>query len=82
MTAHEHMIRVQVKAGSRKERMMQVEEHSYNIEVREKAERGAANKRVRQLLAEALGCSPKELRMVKGATSPRKHYLLGNPHTP
>ncbi|MBP9760257.1 MAG: DUF167 domain-containing protein [Candidatus Pacebacteria bacterium] len=69
-------VRVRVKAGTRKERILQVAERVYTIEVREKAERGEANARVRALLADILGVRPEELRLVKGATSPSKVYLL------
>ena len=48
----------------------------YFIQVKEKAERGEANKRVRELLALAQNCKPEELRLVKGGRSPSKTYLL------
>lgn len=71
-------MRVRVKAGARKERMEEVEEGVYVIQVREKAERGLANERVRTLLAQALRVRPEDLRLVKGATSGMKLFLLGN----
>ncbi len=74
----ERYVRVRVKAGARKERMEEVEEGVYAVRVREKAERGLANERVRILLAQALGVRPEDLHMVKGATSCMKLFLLGN----
>jgi uncharacterized protein YggU (UPF0235/DUF167 family) len=71
-------LRVTVKAGTRKERITQVGEWVYTIEVREKAERGQANARVRALLAEVLRVELKQLRLVRGATSPKKVFLLTN----
>jgi uncharacterized protein YggU (UPF0235/DUF167 family) len=74
-------IRVRVKAGTRKERIQQVAEGVYTVEVKERAERGEANARVRELLAEALHVTEHTLRLVKGTTSPSKTYLLVNhPH--
>lgn len=52
----------------------------YTVEVREKAERGEANDRVRTLLAETLCVRTTDLRLTKGATSPSKLYLLTNHH--
>ena len=70
-------IRVRVQTGRRKESV--THEHDlWRIAVREKAERGAANVRVRELLAHALQVPPKALRLVAGATSPAKTYLLTN----
>ncbi len=74
----EGYVRVRVKAGARKERMEEVGEGVYTIHVREKAERGLANARVRSLLAQALGVRVEDVRMVKGATSCMKLFLLGN----
>ena len=71
-------VRAKVKAGTRKERIEQVSERVYTIDVREKAERGMANARVRELLAEALCVRAEDLRLVKGSTSPSKIFLLSN----
>lgn len=54
---------------------------TYHITVKEKPERGVANKRVRELLAQTLHSNPKEFRLVKGGTSPSKTYLFTNNHT-
>jgi uncharacterized protein YggU (UPF0235/DUF167 family) len=51
---------------------------TFYIEVKEKAERNEANARVKQLLATELGCTSRELRLIKGATSPSKTYLQVN----
>ncbi len=67
-------IKVRVKAGARKERVVAKADDTYIIEVREKPERGEANKRVRELLAEALHAQEAHVRLVKGSTSPSKIY--------
>jgi uncharacterized protein YggU (UPF0235/DUF167 family) len=67
---------VRVKTGARKEKVTQEKEDLWHIEVREKAERGEANKQVRALLARELDCLPKELRLIKGQTQPSKTFLF------
>lgn len=70
-------IRVRVQTGCRKESI--THEHDlWKVAIREKAERGSANKRVREVLAHALTVPPNALRLVKGATSPAKTFLLSN----
>lgn len=54
---------------------------TYHIQVKEKAERGEANKRIRELLAQTLHCTSKELHLVKGGRSPSKTYLFSNQKT-
>jgi len=72
-------IHVRVTTRGRTE-CIEKKNNTYYIIVKEKAERGAANKRVRELLAQTLHRTPKELRLVKGGTSPSKTYLFTN-HT-
>lgn len=69
-------VKVRVKAGAKKERILEQDTDTYIIDVREKPERGEANKRVRELLGEALGVPPGRLRLTKGARSPSKIYSL------
>jgi uncharacterized protein YggU (UPF0235/DUF167 family) len=68
-------IRVRAKTKARAETILE-ERDTFYIAVKEKAERGEANARIRQVLAERLHCNPKQLRLVKGGTSPSKTYLL------
>lgn len=75
MTEGEH-IRVRVTSGARKEKISRAETGVWHITVREPAARGLANARVRALLAEVLGIETKHLRLVKGAQSPSKVYLV------
>jgi uncharacterized protein len=71
-------IQVRAEPGSRKESVAQMSTTKWKVSVREHAEQGAANVRIRTVLAGALGVDPKALRLVKGATSPSKLYLLTN----
>lgn len=77
----ERYVRVRVTPGVRTE---SVSERSgvYHIAVREKAEGGLANARVRDVLARALGLERAQVRLVKGATSPAKLFLCRSANTP
>ncbi len=70
-------IRVRVTTNAKKETLHKNRDMFF-ITVKEKAKEGKANKRVRELLSQTLGCRPQQLRMVKGATTPSKTYLFIN----
>jgi uncharacterized protein YggU (UPF0235/DUF167 family) len=74
-TVTKKYVRVRAKTKARQETVRE-ERDTFYIAVKEKAERGEANARIRLILAEKLGCSSKQLRLVKGGTSPSKIYLL------
>lgn len=71
-------IRVRAIAGARKERVERKHNGIYEITVREKAERGKANKLIRTLLAKDLHVPENRLRLITGNTSPAKIFLLVN----
>ncbi len=78
MNEHLHnneVVRVFVTAGARKERVSRAGRR-YEIAVREKAEHGAANTRVRTLLALTLGVPEQSVILVRGNTTPTKHYRV------
>ena len=70
-------IHVRVSTKGRSE-SIEKKKYTYYITVKEKPERGAANKRVREILAQTFHGNPKEFRLVKGGTSPSKTYLFTN----
>lgn len=70
--AEHRLIKVKVKAGSRRESVLRRAEDSYEISVRAPAERGLANAAALAALSAALGVGAKRLRIVKGSTSPAK----------
>lgn len=70
-------IQVRVTTKARAE-SIEYKNKKYFVTVKEKAERGLANARVKQLLAQELQCNPQSLRLVKGGTTPSKTYLLSN----
>ncbi len=69
-------VRVRAKVRSKRERIESVGEDRFVVEVCERAERGVANARIRELLAHELACKPEALRLVTGATAPSKLFLL------
>lgn len=74
-------IHVRVKTNTRKETIEKKDAQpnsTYIISVKEKAEKGQANRRIKELLAQTIGCNLKNLRLIKGATTPSKTYLLIN----
>ena len=48
----------------------------YYISVKERARGGKANARIKAILSQTLHCTPSKLRMIQGATTPTKLYLL------
>jgi uncharacterized protein len=71
-------LHVRAKAGAKKEIIEQVSTTKWNVSVREKPEQGAANERIRELLAARLHVRTEDVRLVKGATSPSKLFIITN----
>lgn len=71
-------VRVQVQPESRKESLIQTDEKTYTISVREPAQQGLANNRVKELLARELGVSLQDIRLISGHRSPRKIFTIQN----
>lgn len=67
-------VRVEVRPGARKESVLQTDDKTYTIAVKEPAERNLANARVREVLAEHLSVPIGKVRMVSGHRSPRKIF--------
>ncbi len=68
------LIKVKVFAGAKKEGISRKSENSFEVRVKEKAERGEANRAVRRALAEHLKISASQIRLIKGARSPSKIF--------
>lgn len=69
-------VRVEARAGARKESVLQSDDKTFSISVREPAERNLANKRIMQLLAEHLEVPLGKIRMISGHRSPRKIFTV------
>ncbi len=65
-------VKVKVKAGSKKEIIKQKNKDTYLISVKEPAERNLANKRVCQIMAQSLGITSGNVRIISGHQSPNK----------
>ncbi|MDD3032535.1 MAG: DUF167 domain-containing protein [Candidatus Pacebacteria bacterium] len=69
-------IKVKCHPSSKKEIFEKKDENSFEIFIKEKPERGEANKKVTEILAEIYGVSHKKLRIIKGAKSPSKIFEI------
>lgn len=69
------LIRVKAQAGATREAVEEIR-GGYKISVREKAEAGRANARIKELLARELGVPSGRVRLVKGAREPSKIFRV------
>jgi uncharacterized protein YggU (UPF0235/DUF167 family) len=69
-------IKVRVIAGSRIEKITKVNDNSFTVSVKEKAERGLANKRILQIIADIF--QTKNVRIINGHHSPSKLLAVGD----
>ncbi len=65
-------IKVKVKAGQKREETEKVNENTFHISVREKAERNMANTRILEILSLELKIPINKIRIVGGHQSPTK----------
>jgi uncharacterized protein YggU (UPF0235/DUF167 family) len=66
------LVRVEVTPGARKESFVERDKNTFVVSVKEKAERNAANTRVRELLAMHFGTPLKAIRIVSGHRGKKK----------
>lgn len=69
-------VRVEAKAGAKRESVLQTDDKTYSISVKEPAVHNLANTRIKELLAEHLLVPVKRLRMISGHRSPRKIFTV------
>lgn len=65
-------IRVNAKAGMKKERFSEISENHFEIDIKEKAERNMANKKIIELVANYYNIQTKNVRIVNGHKHPHK----------
>jgi uncharacterized protein YggU (UPF0235/DUF167 family) len=70
------LIKVKVYPGSDENMIIRKSEDSYITKVREKAEAGQANQRVKALLIEYFKVPPKAIRLLKGGKKPNKIFEI------
>ena len=79
----DQVIKVKVSAGSRMEKVEALADGSFKVWVRQVAEKGKANVRVLELLAEHFHLAKSAVELVKGTTSRDKLVRLAQaPVTP
>lgn len=69
-------VKVRAIAGAKKENLQEESSTHFSISVREKAERNAANLRIRELLAMHFGVLLRRVRIVNGHQSPSKLFSI------
>lgn len=70
------LVRVKAVPDARREKVEELAPHSYRIAVREPAQEGSANARIRAVLALRYGVPLTQVRLEKGATSPNKRFNI------
>jgi uncharacterized protein YggU (UPF0235/DUF167 family) len=65
-------IKVRVNAGAKKEIITKKSENSYVLNVKEKAERNMANRRICEIIASIYKLPVKSVRIINGHKSPSK----------
>jgi len=70
------LIKVKVFPGSKKEEIIKKKEDSFEIKVKEKPEKGLANKRVIQVLASFFNIPESKVRLIRGARQRNKIFEI------
>lgn len=70
------VFRLKVRAGDKRDLLVEEGAGKFGIWVRARPEQGRANEAALGLLARHLGVQPKRLRIIKGSTSPSKIVVL------
>ena len=67
---------VKVHAGARKEDIKKIKGDRYEIWVKDPAKNGAANRRLREMVADLARVSLSSVRLTKGGKSPSKTFVV------
>ncbi|MDD3170434.1 MAG: DUF167 domain-containing protein [Candidatus Paceibacterota bacterium] len=70
------LIKVKVQASAKKEELIKKNEDAFEAKVREKAERGIANKRIRTILAEYFKLPLSKIILIKGSKEKNKIFEI------
>lgn len=68
------LIKVKSHPSSRKEEIVKKEKDSFEIKIKEKPERGEANKRIKELLSEYFNIPLRKISLIKGAKQKSKIF--------
>ncbi len=69
-------VKVRVTAGAKKEKSIRLSESLFEIQVKERAERNMANRRVQGILAGEFTVPPRSVRLISGHRSPVKVFSI------
>lgn len=67
--AHKMIIKVKVIAGAKENNIEKISENEYKIHLKERAEKGKANKKLIELLADYFNCKKTQIEIKQGFTS-------------
>jgi len=67
-------VKVRVITGMRKEKVKRVDEVTFEMTIKEPAERNLANKRIRALLSQELSVPEGKIKIITGHHSPSKMF--------
>ncbi len=70
------LIKVKVTTESKKDEIIKKSEDSFLVKVREKAEGGMANQKVKQILADYFNISDNKIRLIKGGKRTNKIFEI------
>jgi len=70
------LIKVKVFPETKEEEIVKKSEDSYVVKVKERAERGRANGRVREILAEYFGVIDGKIRLIRGGKRANKIFEI------
>jgi len=70
------LIKVKVFTAEKKEEFIKKSEDSYIVKVKAKAERGEANKRVKEILSSSFKVPPAKIKLIKGGRRPNKIFEI------
>lgn len=69
-------VKVHATPGAKKEKVVRENDTTFNVAVKEPAERNLANGRIRELLCHEFGLEKGRVRMVSGHRSPSKIFSV------
>lgn len=72
------LIKVKVTSESKKDEIIKKSEDCYLVKVKEKAEAGMANMKIKQILAEYFKISGGKIKLIKGGKRPSKIFDIIN----
>lgn len=70
------LVKVKVYPETKKEKLVKKSDDSYDVYVKDKAERGMANRRVAEIIANHFGVVAGKIKLIKGGNRRNKIYEI------